>query len=105
MPDAAASVATIDLALAAAASLAWAVGLLMALPRHRAFRQRRDLWWALTFACLLIVGIGQAFEAWAGRGGDPAGDAALLHVGTRIAFALAGVAAVQGYRRRIDAFD
>jgi len=106
MPDASAPLVIGNFALAVVASLAWAVGLLMAVPRYLAFRQRRDLWWALAFACLLVVGVGFAWKAWQWLTGDAVAAAVVWADLVRVfAFALASAAEVLAYRQRTDAFD
>lgn len=106
MPDASAPLVISNFALAVVASLAWAVGLLMAVPRYRAFRQRGDLWWALAFTCLLVVCVWWAWQAWQWLDGDAVAAAVVWADLVRIVLlAAAGFSMIQGYRRRPDAFD
>lgn len=110
----------IRIVLTAVASLAWALCLLTAASRYRAFRQRADLWWALAFVCLIGVGLLRSYESWLIRGAYLAAEEpgavtrgveflttilAPMEFAVDAAFLLASVLAIRGYMRRPDAFD
>lgn len=105
----------LDIALGIVASLAWAICLVMAVLRRRAFRQRADVWWVLAYLCLLAVGIGRLWTAALWLSSDPkswmtmpireSGSILWADLLVSVPLATAAIAAVLANRRRPDAFD
>lgn len=106
----------VQAAITGVACLAWLVCLVMSYMRYRAFKQRKDLWWTLSFLCLLATGLGRAWEAWQWHVGITGGlyGAGVVQMGelvgqTQLQFAgffmVAGLLAIFAMLRRTDDFD